>query len=52
MMYRTALIADRMVTAKTEAERDRVDKNLGMYTPILKGSCVCVCVCVCIYLYI
>ena len=37
MLYDAAKLADRMITAETEAERNRLDEELGMLTPILKG---------------
>uniref|UniRef100_UPI00248DDBA6 acyl-CoA dehydrogenase C-terminal domain-containing protein n=1 Tax=Parendozoicomonas sp. Alg238-R29 TaxID=2993446 RepID=UPI00248DDBA6 len=37
MLYDAAKIADRMLAADTADERDRIDDELGMLTPILKG---------------
>ena len=63
MVYYTAMLADHMITSKSEEQRKKHDDYLGLFTPILKGFLtetgnetanlgvqVCVCVYVCVYI--
>ena len=67
MVYYTAMLADHMITSKSEEQRKKHDDYLGLFTPILKGFltetgnetanlgvqvCVCVYVCVNVCVYV